>query len=292
MTRAPKILVFDSGLGGLTVLRALMRQRPDADYLYAADDLGFPYGPRGESEVVALVMGAMDALIGAEKPDCVVIACNTASTLVLPHLRAKWRNIPFVGTVPAIKPAAEFSGSRMISILATPGTVTRDYTRALIDKFAGHCDVTLVGAKKLANLAEAHMHGAVLNDAEIAAEIAPCFVTQGGRRTDCVVLACTHYPLLREIFTRLAPWPVHWIDPAPAIARRADHVLRENFPPNGQGGGFAFLYTSGASPDEKLRAALDTFLPARLPAKSTVDIESPLFGAVIASEAKQSRSGE
>jgi glutamate racemase len=261
-TRA-KILVFDSGLGGLTVLRALMRQRPDADFLYAADDLGFPYGPRAESEVVALVMAAMDQLIGSDQPDCVVIACNTASTLVLPHLRAKWP-IPFVGTVPAIKPAAEFSASRMISILATPGTVSRDYTRDLVDKFAGHCDVTLVGAKKLANLAEAFMHGAALVDAEVAAEIAPCFVANGDRRTDCVVLACTHYPLLREKFVKLAPWPVHWIDPAPAIARRADHVLRHKFPAEGQGGGFAFRYTSGAAPDPKLMKALDAFLPARV----------------------------
>ncbi|MBB4196346.1 glutamate racemase [Rhodoblastus sphagnicola] len=260
--RPPKILVFDSGLGGLTVLRALMKQRPDADFVYAADDLGFPYGPRPESEVVALVLDAMAKLIAAEQPDCVVIACNTASTLVLPHLRRRW-SVPFVGTVPAIKPAAEFSATRMISILATPGTVSRDYTRALIEKFAGHCDVALVGARKLATLAESYMQGEALADAEIAAEIAPCFVTDGARRTDCVVLACTHYPLLRDIFVRLAPWPVRWIDPAPAIARRADHVLREKFPPLGQGGGFRFLTTSGAAPGEKLLAALKVFLPAR-----------------------------
>ena len=258
--RAPKILVFDSGLGGLTVLRALIKQRPDADVLYAADDLGFPYGPKAEGEVVALAMRAIKALIGARQPDCVVIACNTASTLVLPHLRKEWPEIPFVGTVPAIKPAAEFSTTRMISILATPGTVSRDYTRALIDKFAGHCDVALVGAKKLANLAEAHMQGAPLDDAEVLAEIAPCFVTEGDRRTDCVVLACTHYPLLRDLFLRLAPWPVHWIDPAPAIARRADHVLREKFPPQRQSGGFAFRYTSGAAAGERLRKALEAFL--------------------------------
>lgn len=258
-----KILVFDSGLGGLTVLRALMKQRPDADFVYAADDLGFPYGPRPEAEVVALVMRAMERLIAAEKPDCVVIACNTASTLVLPHLRAKW-SIPFVGTVPAIKPAAEFSSTRLISILATPGTVSRDYTRKLVDKFARHCDVTLVGAKKLAPLAEAFMHGEQLDDNEVAAEIAPCFVAAGGRKTDCVVLACTHYPLLREKFVRLAPWPVHWIDPAPAIARRADQVLQDRFPATGRGGGgFVFRHTSGAAPGEKLLAALNAFLPAR-----------------------------
>src|SRR5208282_200364 len=139
MDRSPRILVFDSGLGGLTVFRALLRQRPDAEYFYAADDLGFPYGPKSEEEVVFLVLRAMEKLIADHVPDCVVIACNTASTLVLPHLRARWPQTPFVGTVPAIKPAAEQSRSRMISILATPGTAARDYTRDLIEKFAGHC---------------------------------------------------------------------------------------------------------------------------------------------------------
>ena len=115
----------------------------------------------------------------------------------------------------------------MISVLATPGTVARDYTRALIETFAADCDVTLVGSTRLATLAETAMHGGLVADAEIAAEIAPCFVTRGARRTDGVVLACTHYPLLLERYLRLAPWPVAWIDPAPAIARRVDHVLVE-----------------------------------------------------------------
>jgi glutamate racemase len=258
----PRILVFDSGLGGLTVLRALFGQRGDADIVYAADDLGFPYGSKSEAEVVALVMSAMDKLIGENAPDCVIIACNTASTLVLPHLREKWPDIPFVGTVPAIKPAAETSKSGMISILATPGTAARDYTRELIAKFAGHCDVALVGAKNLARLAEAFMHDVIPSDGAISLEIAPCFVEKDGRRTDSIVLACTHYPLLLEYFERLAPWPVRWIDPAPAIARRADHVISEKFPRNvAQSGGFAFRYTSGAAPDAKLWKALEGFRP-------------------------------
>lgn len=257
MNRSPRFLVFDSGLGGLTVFRALLQQRPDAEFFYAADDLGFPYGPKGEAEVVFLVMRAMELLIGEISPDCVVIACNTASTLVLPHLRAKWPEIPFVGTVPAIKPAAEQSQSRMISILATPGTVARDYTRDLIAKFAGHCDVALVGSQNLASLAEAFMHGAPPSDEAIFREIAPCFIEADGRRTDAIVLACTHYPLLLDFFTRLAPWPLRWIDPAPAIARRADQVISAHFPkgePSGRD--VAFLYTSGAAPPPKLLATL------------------------------------
>ena len=261
MDRRPNILVFDSGLGGLTVFRALLRQRPDANYIYAADDLGFPYGPKSEAEVIALVLAAMERLIGDHAPDGVVIACNTASTLVLPHLRGLWPQIPFIGTVPAIKPAAEQSQSRMISILATPGTVARDYTHALIAKFAGHCDVALVGSKTLAGIAEAHMHGEQIAEDAISREIAPCFVECDGRRTDAIVLACTHYPLLLDSFKRLAPWPLHWIDPAPAIARHADHVISAQFPANAthSQGGFAFRYTSGAAPDKALLATLDLF---------------------------------
>lgn len=267
MTRPPKILVFDSGLGGLTVFRALAAQRPDADYIYAADDLGFPYGPKSEDEVINFVVGAMERLIADHSPDCVVVACNTASTLVLPHLRARWPEIPFVGTVPAIKPAAELSQSRLVSILATPGTVARDYTRDLIEKFAGHCEVALVGSQKLAALAEAFMHGESVAENDITREIAPCFVAQDGRRTDAVVLACTHYPLLLDFFTRLAPWPVRWIDAAPAIARRADHVLSARFPISaGHRDSFDFRFTSGAAPLSKLLAAIsdrDDFLSSR-----------------------------
>jgi glutamate racemase len=206
-------------------------------------------------------MSAMEKLIAEHAPDCVVIACNTASTLVLPHLRARWPKIPFVGTVPAIKPAAELSQSRMISILATPGTAARDYTRDLIEKFAGHCDVTLVGSPSLAGLAENFVQGEALADAAVAAEIAPCFVEKNGRRTDAIVLACTHYPLLLDVFRRLAPWPLRWVDPAPAIARRMDHVLSVHFPKRelaGEGG-FSFQFTSDAAPGGALLQTLKTF---------------------------------
>jgi glutamate racemase len=253
MNRAPRILVFDSGLGGLTVFRALAAQRPDADYVYAADDLGFPYGSKSEEEVKGLVLAALEKLIADHAPDGVVIACNTASTLVLPMLRARWPEIPFVGTVPAIKPAAEGSRSRLISVLATPGTVARDYTRDLIEKFAGDCQVALVGSKALAGLAEAFVQGESVADEAIAGEIAPCFVERDERRTDAIVLACTHYPLLLDSFIRLAPWPVRWIDPAPAIARRADQVLSDRFPTcTVRDAAFAFVFTSGAAPAPRL----------------------------------------
>ena len=259
---APKILVFDSGLGGLTVLREIARERPDAALIYAADDAVFPYGDLAPDALIARVDQLMEIFINDHAPDAVVIACNTASTLVLPGLRARWPKVPFVGTVPAVKPAAERSCSHMISVLATPGTVARDYTRDLIETHAAHCTVNLVGSRSLARLAEQAMRGERVDDAAIAQEIAPCFVeAENGSRTDAIVLACTHYPLLIEQLVALAPWPVEWIDPAPAIARRADHVVREQFPLRADAAappGVA-IFTSGKVVSTELAIALRRF---------------------------------
>lgn len=260
--RTPTILVFDSGLGGLTVLREVMRQRPDADIVYAADDAAFPYGRLDEEVLVARVLTVMERLVDRFHPDLVVIACNTASTLVLPALRARFA-IPFVGTVPAVKPAAERSRSRLICVLATPGTVARDYTRDLIEHYANGCEVTLVGATRLAGLAEAALKGEPVDDAGIAAEIAPCFVTRDGRRTDVVTLACTHYPLLLPRLQRLAPWPVEWIDPAPAIARRTAQMLGPAQPRPGHASTVA-VFTDGMRLSGPAHIALAGFGLARV----------------------------
>ena len=224
MSSPPTILVFDSGLGGLTVLREIVGARPDAHYVYVADDAFFPYGHHGEEEIIARVVPLVGELIAAHAPDLVVIACNTASTLVMAHLRHAYQ-VPFVGTVPAIKPACASSKTRRVSVLGTKGTVKREYTRRLIDDFAQGCEVTLVGSAELASLAESALSGNDVRDEDIAAELVPCFVGEGKDRTDTVVLACTHYPLLLDRLTRLAPWPVDWIDPAPAIARRVSDLL-------------------------------------------------------------------
>lgn len=224
--RPPRVLVFDSGLGGLTVFSELRKARPDAAFVYVADDAGFPYGGMEAQTLLARVVDLMDGLIGRFSPDLAVIACNTASTLVLPALRSRFA-IPFIGTVPAIKPAAEQTVSGEITILATPGTVARDYTHDLIRKFADSCNVHLVGSLRLAGFAERELAGQPVDDATLRDEIRPAFVTRDGARTDMIVLACTHYPLLLERFRKLAPWPVSWIDPAPAIARRMVHLIGE-----------------------------------------------------------------
>ena len=250
-TGTPTILVFDSGLGGLTVLEQVRRARPDARAVYAADDAAFPYGRLEEPVLVARVLAVMERLLALYAPDLVVIACNTASTLVLPALRERFRT-PFVGVVPPIKPAAAMTRSQVVALLATPGTVARTYTRDLVATYAGACDVALVGAPNLARFAEAEMAGEPAPDAAIAAEIAPCFVTLAdGRRTDVVCLSCTHYPLLQARFERLAPWPVAWIDPAPAVARRVVQLLGEALRParaEGVSVRAAFTGGSGLSP--------------------------------------------
>jgi glutamate racemase len=257
MHRPPTILVFDSGLGGLTVYREVRAARPDASYIYVADDAFFPYGRHDEAALVDRIVPLFGDLIAAHAPDLAVIACNTASTLVLPHLRSHYPT-PFVGTVPAIKPACSASKSKLVSVLGTEATVKREYTHALIRDFAQGCDVTLVGSARLATLAEAAMHGGAVDDKDIAREIAPCFVETNTRRTDAVVLACTHYPLLRECLLRLAPWPVDWIDPAPAIARRVIALMGSPAAAASPGRVRA-IFTSDTEPPPALVVALARF---------------------------------
>ena len=243
------ILVFDSGVGGLTVYREVAAARPDAAYVYVADDAGFPYGNQPETVLIARIVDVIGKAIAEHAPDLVVVACNTASTLALKDLRARF-SVPFVGTVPAIKPACAASVTRRVSVLGTEATVAREYTRALIRDYAGDCKVTLVGAKKLAAYAEDDLAGAKIDDDAIREEIAPAFVDDGSR-TDTIVLACTHYPLLIERLRKLAPWPVNFIDPAPAIARRVTDLLGPGEASDHPGSARA-IFTSGRRPASTL----------------------------------------
>ena len=189
----PKIIVFDSGLGGLTVYGELRAAMPDAHYLYVADNDAFPYGNLHKEELVTRLLALFDRLIERENPDVCVIACNTASTIALAPLREHFE-VPFIGTVPAIKVAAQQSRSGLFSVLATPSTVAQDYTRDLVERYAGSCEVTLVGARDLAPLAEQFMRGEKVDKDILRREIAPAFVEKDGQRTDCIALGCTHYP--------------------------------------------------------------------------------------------------
>jgi glutamate racemase len=254
MAQAPTILLFDSGLGGLTVFREVKTARPDANFIYVADDAGFPYGNLDEGRLVERVIDVVGRAISEHSPDMVVVACNTASTLALGELRTHFR-VPFVGTVPAIKPACAQSATKRVAVLGTQATVGREYTHALIREFGSGCDVHLVGSARLAACAEAELAGAPVADAAIAGEITRCFIDKDGRRTDTVVLACTHYPLLLERFRANARWPVTWLDPSPAIARRVADLMRAR-PNGGQPASPRMLFTSGRTPSATLAAAL------------------------------------
>ncbi len=226
-SKTPKIIVFDSGLGGLTVYRELRATLPDAHYLYIADTDAFPYGNLHKDELVTRLLALFDRLIERENPDVCVIACNTASTIALAPLRDHFE-VPFIGTVPAIKVAARQSRSKLFSVLATPVTVAQDYTQDLVERYASSCDVTLVGSRDLAGLAEQFMRGEKVDEDLLRHEIAPAFVERAGARTDCIALGCTHYPLLVDLMRKVAPWPVTYIDPAAAIARQTHKVLSQS----------------------------------------------------------------
>jgi glutamate racemase len=254
-TPAERVLIFDSGLGALTVLREVARARPDAELALVADDAGFPYGRLDDTALVDRVVAVLDRYIAVLSPSLVVIACNTASTLALPVVRSRFK-IPFVGTVPAIKPACAQSKTKRVSVLATPATVRRDYTHQLVDEFAHGCKVTLVGGEMLASFAEALLRGVVIDEDEIRREIAPCFVDDGAR-TDTVVLACTHYPLILDRLQRLSPWQVEWLDPAPAIARRTAQLLGPARPV--EAGKAKAYFTSGSMGSQALSKSLAGF---------------------------------
>ncbi|MFK7892590.1 MAG: glutamate racemase [Granulosicoccus sp.] len=251
------VLVFDSGIGGLSVMREARLVLHDHRFVYVGDDAGFPYGDWQESALTQRMVGMFETLVETYQPQLAIVACNTASTLIMPALRSRF-DIPFVGIVPAIKPAAERTASGLITVLATPGTVARRYTSELIEKFASHCEVKLVGATGLARLAEDHMQFKQIDDGLLQAEIAPCFVERDGKRTDIITLGCTHYPFLVNEMRKLAPWPVDWLDPAQAVAQQARRVLNEvkepatSSPVLGSGSDVAIM-SSGAPPGSVVR---------------------------------------
>lgn len=254
---ARPVLLFDSGLGGLTVLREARVLMPERRFLYVADNAAFPYGDWEEEALRARIVELFGRLIEEHDPLLCMIPCNTASTLVLADLRAAFPSMGFVGTVPAIKPAAERTRSGLVSVLATPGTVKRQYTRDLITQWAMRCEVNLVGSVRLAGLAEDYLRSGFVDEEAVRRETEACFVERDGRRTDIVVLACTHYPFLANRMRKTAPWPVDWLDPAEAIARRALSLL----PPDGAAppeGPDRAIFTAG-EPDAATRSLIRGF---------------------------------
>lgn len=221
----PVIAVFDSGVGGLSVASEIAALLPGAELAYVCDNGFFPYGTKAEAELIDRVDRIVSAAAEAIRPDAVVVACNTASTVALPRLRSHLP-MPIIGTVPAIKPAAALSSRRIIGLLGTPGTVRRAYTQDLIDRFASDCTVLRLGSAELVEMAEAALAGAPPSTADLARLLAPFFELPVSRQPDIVVLACTHFPLLTDRLQQAAPPGVRFIDSGRAIAERVKTVLK------------------------------------------------------------------
>ncbi len=215
------VLVFDSGVGGLSVVAELRRLMPDLFIHYAADDAFRPYGNKTEAQLISRLPKLIQTLVLMTNPDAVVLACNTASTTALADIR-EIVSVPVIGVVPAVKPAAVMSQSKTIAILGTPGTVARKYVGELIETFAKDCRVILHGSTVLVAHAEKKLIGEPINLERITAEILPMF-TDG--KLDVVVLACTHFPLLLDELKEAAPHKVDWIDSGQAIAKQTQMVL-------------------------------------------------------------------
>ncbi len=207
------ILFFDSGVGGLSVLGPTRALLPTAPIVYAADSAGFPYGTKSEAELAMRLPELLTKLVNQFKPRLVVIACNTASTIALDHARAVI-DVPVVGTVPAIKPAAEMSRSRVIGVLGTEATVRQPYVDDLAKKFASDCTVVRHGSAELVELAEAKLRGE-----RVSVEQAIRLLVEAGPGMDVMVLACTHFPLLAEEIAAAFP-DIALVDGGPGIARR------------------------------------------------------------------------
>ncbi|MDB5395566.1 MAG: glutamate racemase [Rhodospirillales bacterium] len=220
----PHALVFDSGVGGLSVMREIAALLPQIRLTYAADNAAFPYGTKTESELVARVSAVIGTLVDTIAPDIVVIACNTASTTALEAVR-KFLKVPVIGVVPAVKPAAAASQSRVIGLLGTRATVASPYTATLIAQFAACCTVLTHGSPELVEAAERKMQGLPVDMVEIASVLQRLFGQPGGDRLDTIVLGCTHFPLLGAELVAAAAHPVAWMDSGAAIARRVAAML-------------------------------------------------------------------
>jgi len=256
------ILFLDSGIGGLSVLAAVRALLPAAPVVYCADSAGFPYGTKSEAEVSARVAGLLGRLTERLSPSIVVIACNTASTIALGFVRPVLA-VPVVGTVPAIKPAAERSLTRVIGVLGTEATVRQPYVDDLSARYAADCLVLRHGASSLVEAAEAKLRGET-PDPQIFRDAVEGLGNQpGGDRLDTIVLACTHFPLVAEELAAACRPGVSFVDGAAGIARRVAHLSslkrEENASPNTPPPPGRAIFTGGTMGLAPLLPALKSF---------------------------------
>jgi glutamate racemase len=249
------ILFFDSGVGGLSVLEPTRALLPYAPIVYCADSAGFPYGKKSDAELASRIPAILGRLVERFHPRLAVIACNTASTIALDHVRLAL-DLPVVGTVPAIKPAAEVSKSRVMGVLGTEATVRQPYVDDLAARFAADCTIIRHGSPELVELAEAKLAGESVSVEAVRAAAQPMFDAQDGNRMDTIVLACTHFPLLSEELGAAFP-NVAFVDGGPGIARRIAYLTQDQ-PWPGEPGDGLIIYTA-AEGRRPLMSALARF---------------------------------
>ncbi|HEU4968446.1 glutamate racemase [Sphingomonas sp.] len=260
MTDPRPLLFFDSGVGGLSVLAAAQRLLPKAPIVYAADSAGYPYGTKSEAEIAARVPALLGRLVERYHPRLVVIACNTASTIALAHVRSAL-DLPVVGTVPAIKPAALLSKTRAIGVLGTEATIRQPYVDRLAAEFAADCLVLRHGSAELVDLAEAKLRGQDTDPAAYARILDGLTGQPGGERIDTVVLACTHFRLVEPELA--AARLLTYVDGADGIARRIAYLTDGQSWPDAPSPGIA-VFTRLDDSVERLRPALGNFGLARI----------------------------
>ncbi|QIZ78428.1 glutamate racemase [Ferrimonas lipolytica] len=242
------ILLFDSGIGGLTIYKHIAKQFPDAAIHYLADNARFPYGELIEHDLTCGCVTLIDKFVQQQAVGLVVVACNSASTIALDSLRAAL-TVPVVGVVPAIKPAAQTTQNNVIGLLATPGTVQRRYTDELITTFAADKEVIRIGSSRLVQLAEDKLSGLEVPLQSLQQILQP-FI-KADAVPDTVILGCTHFPLLAEELHNVLGDRVALIDSGAAVARRVEHQLEQhqiNLHNNDNNG---FFYT-GSAPNRTL----------------------------------------
>ncbi|MBX3562248.1 MAG: glutamate racemase [Sphingomonas sp.] len=238
MDTARPLLIFDSGVGGLSVLKEVRALLPDAPTVYAADSAGYPYGTKSAAEIAARVPALLGRLAERYDPALIVIACNTASTIALDAVRAAL-DLPIVGTVPAIKPAAVLTKTRVIGVLGTDATIVQPYVDRLAAEFAADCTVVRHGSAELVDLAEAKLRGAPPDREAYRRVLDGLLSRPDGERIDTIVLACTHFPLVVKELTAAAPRPLAFVDGNAGIARQTARLADGMEWPGGPGEGIA-----------------------------------------------------
>ena len=242
--------VFDSGVGGLSVLRAIREQMPEEDVLYFADQGHVPYGARPMEQIQAFSRAITEYLLqrGAK---LIVVACNAASAAALKDLRARLPDIPFVGMEPALKPAAEHTESGVVGVLATPATFQGALYASVIERFAAGVEVLQDTCPGLV----AQIEAGDLAGPRTRKILEQALIPMLARNIDTVVLGCTHYPFVIPLIEEIVGDGVRVIDPAPAVARQVRRLLEARGIKRQPGGvGSLQFVTSGDS--EALRSLL------------------------------------